>query len=176
MQTAKMDMQNFILPFQADNGKECIIYIKQPSPAELRTIAGVLGFLLPKIQGNELNLMVFIQDWEIMLDKYYKQQEKDGEDVNAIKAELARFLNAKISVGNCFNLDGTLFNGELSEDEITFITGELLFFCCLYRYVKVAFRQKEMRDLTTSLTSLEYQELLKKRHAERLVTAEKAKQ
>lgn len=169
MQTAKMDMQNFILPFQADNGKECIIYIRQPSPAELRSIAGVLGFLLPKIQGNELNLMVFIQDWELMLEKYYKQQDED--EINNIKAELNRFLSAKINVGNCFNLDGTSFVGDLSEDELTFITGELLFFCCLYRYVKVAFRQNEMRDLTTSLTSLEYQELLKKRHAEQLANA-----
>lgn len=170
MQGAKMDMKNFILPFQNDNGDECVAYIPQPTQEELRQIAGILGFLLPRIQGNELEFIVFVQDWEIMLEKYYKKQAKEGEEINNIKASLMKFLDRKIEIGNCFDLKGNILQ-ELSDDERNFISGELLFFCCLYRYAKVAFKQKEMRDLTTSLTSSAYQEYLKKRHAEQLANA-----
>lgn len=171
MQGAKMDTKNFILPFQSDSGDECVAYIPQPTPEELRQIAGILGFLLPKIQGSELDFIVFVQDWELMLEKYYKKQAKDGEDVNNIKADLMRFLDRKIEIGNCFDMKGNILQ-VLSDDERNFISGELLFFCCLYRYAKVAFKQKEMRDLTTSLTSLDYRESLKKRHGGQLTSAE----
>lgn len=172
MQGAKMDMKNFILPFQNDNGDECVAYIPQPTPEELRQIAGILGFLLPRIQGNELEFIVFVQDWEIMLEKYYKKQAKEGEEINNIKASLMKFLDRKIEIGNCFDTKGNILQ-ELSDDERNFISGELLFFCCLYRYAKVAFKQKEMRDLTTSLTSSAYQEYLKKQHAEQLANAKR---
>lgn len=171
MQGAKMDMKNFILPFQNDNGDECIAYIPQPTPEELRQIAGILGFLLPKVQGSELDFIVFVQDWELMLEKYYKKQARDGEDINNIKADLMRFLDRKIEVGNCFDMKGNILQ-ELSADERNFISGELLFFCCLYRYAKIAFKQKEMKDLTTSLTSSAYQEYLKKQHGGQSMNAE----
>lgn len=170
MQGAKMDMKNFILPFQNDNGDECIAYIPQPTPEELRQIAGILGFLFKRIQGSELDFLVFVQDWEIMLKSYYKEQEKNGDDINNLKADLMRFLDNKINVGNCFDMKGNTLQN-LSDDEKNNISGELLFFCCLYRYVRQAFKQKEMRDLTTSLTSLDYREYLKKRHAEQLASA-----
>lgn len=168
VQQVKMDMKNFILPFMDDNMKECVIYIPQPNQQELVSISAILGFLYPKIQNKELEFMVFVKDWQVMIDRKFK----NDSDKEEIQGQLKAFLERKINVGNAFYMDGTA-KGELTEDEREFIGGELLFFSSLFRYVKMAFKQNEMRDLTTHLTSLEYQESLKKLHAERLASAAK---
>ena len=150
-QTPKMDMKNFILPFFDENFKECVAYIAQPSANELTAIAQVLGFIYPKIQKKEIDFMVFAKDWQIMVDKHFK----NDEDKDEIKEQIKAFLERKILDGNTFYADGTI-KGKLNEDERGFIEGELLFLSSLFRYVKAAFKQDEMRDLTTSLTVLEY--------------------
>lgn len=167
-QTPKMDMKNFILPFMDDNLKECVIYIPQPNANELTAISAVLGFLYPKIQNKEVEFMVFVKDWQIMIDRKFAKDEYRDD----IQGQLKAFLDRKINAGNAFYMDGSA-KGELTDEEKEFIGGELLFFSALYRYVKAAFKQNDMRDLTTPLTSLEYQELLKKQHAERLANVRK---
>lgn len=163
----KMDMKNFVLPFLSDNQKECRLFVPQPSSAELNAIASVLGFIYPKIQKQEVDFMVFVKDWQIMIERHLRKDEDRQEIMEQLKA----FLGRKITDGNAFYLDGTE-KGKLSDDEREFLSGELLFFSSLLRYLKAAFNDSDMTDLITSASALEYKEQLRNSYAEQSASAD----
>lgn len=166
--SARMDMKNFIIPFVSDDLKECRLFVPQPSAVELNAIASVLGFIFPKIQTNALDFMVFTKDWQIMIERHFKDDKDKDEQITQLKA----FLGRKITDGNAFYIDGSA-KGKLSDDEREFCCGSLLFFSSLFRYLKVAFKESDMLDLITSYTALEFQEQLKKSSAEQQTNADK---
>lgn len=166
--TARMDMQNFVIPFLSDDLKECRLFIPQPSANELNAIASILGFIYPKIQNQSVDFMVFVKDWEIMIERHLRNDSDKEEQLNQLKA----FLGRKITDANAFYIDGTQ-RGKLSDDEREFCSGSLLFFSSLFRYLKAAFKDSDMTDLLTSHTALEYSELLRKSYAEQSANADK---
>lgn len=161
-------MQNFVIPFVSDDLKECRLFIPQPSAVELNAIASVLGFIFPKIQKQTLDFMVFVKDWQIMIERHLSRDEDKEEQLTQLKA----FLGRKITDANAFYIDGGA-KGKLSDDEREFCSGSLLFFSSLFRYLKVAFKESDMTDLITSLTALEYSEQLKNSYAEQLASVSK---
>lgn len=158
-----MDTKNFTLPFLLDNGDSGIIYIPQPNTNELMSLAPVLGEVFKMVQRDELDYLVFSQDWEILVKKILRKESP--EDASVISRNLESFFERRILDANCFKENGANV-GELSEFERHAVKGLLLFFSALLRYAKQRIGGNESKDLITSLSSLEYQDFLKKRYAE----------
>ena len=166
--TFKMDTKNFTLPFLLDNGDGAIIYIPQPNSNELMSLAPVLGEIFRRIERDELDYIVFSQDWDIIVKKILRKETE--EDASIITRNMESFFERRILDANAFKENGCSVE-KLSNDERNQIKGILLFFSALLRYVKQRVFGKESKDLTTSLSVLEYQEWLKKRYAEQQTSA-----
>lgn len=157
MDKAKIDTKAFIINFTNSKGDECVAYIPQPSEEEMVSIAKSLGFLFSKWKNSEMDLLVILKDWKIMLDEFL------GENTPQ-KTALNGFFERKISLGNIFNKqNGEQVKGnDLNNSDYEVIQGSLLFYVSVLRYATALYNNEKLRAVTTSLSALDYQKSLKK--------------
>lgn len=162
----KLDAHNILVPF-SQGGRAFTAYIAQPSFAELNKISRTLGYIFSKFKQKEFDELVIATDWEFIVEDYLAQLPRGAEYFDELKA----FLDRRISPADIFDSETGETIDKLEAEGENVLKGTLLFFSSLFRYAPQIIQMKKTKGFFTSLSGLEYQDFLKKSHAERKAKA-----
>lgn len=162
---------NFVIPFNY-KGEDYTIWVAQPTPQELRGMAKLLGEIFNAL-SKEANPMVLMQDWDLMLEEICERiAPNKGEE---LCRSVEGFFERKILEGNIFSAKGVEVKDILKDsDTLHAIKATTLFLSSLLRYAMPTLRMEGTKDLTTSLTAMEFKKSLEKSYKE-LTDTEKSK-
>lgn len=146
---------NFIIPLINDNGEDIRIYINQPLENEMRRIASVLAHIFTLIKDNKLDLIIFLKDWDVILEEYCETIDKGQDKLKAVNT----FIDRCILTARYFTSEGEVIE-KLSNDELFMVKGALVFLSALYRYSFKMLKNTEMTDFFTSLNVTDFQNTL----------------
>ena len=163
----KINNQNIIIPFQQD-GTDCLAYIPQPTMAEFDKIARPLGFIFTKFKQKEFDELVIAKDWEFIIEDYLSDKKGGEEAFN----DLLAFLDRKLIVENFFYKDTGETLKRVDDSVLQMIKGTLLFFSSLLRYAPQIAKTSYTKDYITSLSVMDFQSSLKRRHEGQEASAE----
>lgn len=148
---------NFIVPCMDENLEEVKAWVAQPSEAEMKKLARILGPLFSLIREKKIDLVVFLRDWELFVDDICDTLVNP----ELAKKSILAFLDRSLLTAEFFTADGEAIK-KPSEDTLMMFKGSLLFTSALYRYSFKATLETEMKDFFTSLSATEFQSSLRK--------------
>lgn len=163
MNEVKVTKTNFVIPFNYE-GNDYTIWVAQPTPQELRSMAKLLGEIFNAL-SKEANPMVLMQDWDLMLEEICEGiTPSKGEE---LRRSVEGFFERKILEGNVFNSRGGEVKDILKDaDTMHAIKATTLFLSSLLRYASPTLNTEGTKDLTTSLTVMEFKKSLEKSYKE----------
>lgn len=153
---SKINLKALIINFENNKGQNCVAYISQPTEEEMQAIALPLGQLFSKWKNSNLDTLVVVKDWKILLDN----EIKDKSYLKALKA----FFERRIDISTIFNKDTgeKLKLSDLVDSDYEVIQGSLLFYLSVLRYATALFENEKLKAIITSLSALDFQNSLKK--------------
>lgn len=151
---------NFIVPSLLDDGSEVKGWVAQPIENEIKGLAQILGPLFTLIREKNVDLVVFLRDWEIFVDDVLAKLENGEGKKKALEAFFERSL-----VSAKFYSEGGDELPMLEGLSLEYFKGALLFISALYRYTFKNLLMTDMRDFFTSLSATEFQSSLRKQSA-----------
>lgn len=149
---AKIDLKAFTLPFVSNRGN-LIAYITLPSALELAAISKPLGIVFTAFRKAEVDMLVLLKDWRLLVEDALENYEKKAQALEAIDAFFAR----RIDYTTIYDADTGACVESVTDDEKEYLQGQLLFFSAVWRYASAMLREGEMKDYITSLNSTEFQ-------------------
>lgn len=152
---------NFIVPSILEDGVEVKCWVAQPIDSEIKGLAHILGPLFTHIREKNIDLVVFLRDWEIFVDDAVSRLENGEGKKKALEA----FFDRSLMTAKCFSEDGDELP-PLNGLSLEYFKGALLFISALYRYTFKNLLMKDMKDFFTSLNATEFQNTLRKPSAQ----------
>lgn len=160
MQNLEITNVNFVVPSLLDDGSEVKVWVAQPIESEIKGLAQILGPLFTLVREKNVDLVVFLRDWEIFVDDILSKLENGEGKKKALEA----FFDRSLMTAKVYSSSGDELPA-LEGLSLDYFKGALLFISALYRYTFKNLLMTDMRDFFTSLSAMEFRNSLLKQSA-----------